>query len=599
MSRKKSADQDPQEDPIRTAGGMEAAASSQAEEENHDPKPAATGDATALADQESRRMQPQGAAPAQSSREGEVPGVRKKAASLISARQEKERSGPVVQGDETPFQGEAVKEVPAVEANGKIPFGQPAAKARSGLRTAGTRATQSIPVPPGAGETPKDIDLIKDQPGKRKAAEAIDLIPNMAGLQRQLTNRKWPRREQVRLEEMLKFAPAPGLPPSSPNPLDARQEQVQSPWNPQKQILRVSLHAKDAPIPARGPANLVFAIDVSTSMAGPNRLPLVQEGVRRLVDRLRPDDIISVVTYAGKADLALSAQPAAWSGEVRRCLAGLEATGLTNGSAGLKLAYETAHDNWIEAGINVVVLCTDGNFNLGTTDETALAAMAAAQAKNGVRLSVFGFGRTDRNDLRLELLATNGGGRSCYVNTEDEAERQLFGQIDGLFAPVARDVRLQVEFNPAQVEDFRRMGDGADQETDGAVAALLPGRNVTAMFELTPRSGVEHPGAVGRLQLGYILPGSGEHRQETAGLSGAGKEMAQTSLEFRFAIAMAEFGRILRNGQPADTAELDRLDAWVRENLPNDTGGYRTELLQNLELARAVVQSQAVEPEAR
>jgi len=389
------------------------------------------------------------------------------------------------------------------------------------------------------------------------------------------------------------------LPPSSPNPLDARQELVQSPWNPHKQILRVALHAKDAPIPARGPANLVFAIDVSTSMAGPNRLPLVQEGVRRLVDRLRPDDIISVVSYAGKADLVLSAQPAAWSGEVRRCLAGLEATGLTNGSAGLKLAYETAHDHWIEGGINVVVLCTDGNFNLGTTDETALAAMAAAQAKNGVRLSVFGFGRTDRNDLRLEMLATNGGGRSCYVNTEDEAERQLFGQIDGLFAPVARDVRLQVEFNPEQVEDFRRIGDGADQEKGGAVAALLPGRNVTAMFELTPRSGMEHPGAAGRLELDYTLPGSGERRQEAAGLSGAGKEMAQTSLEFRFAIAMAEFGRILRNGQPGDTVELDRLEAWVRENLPNDTGGYRTELLQNLELAQAMVQSQAVEPAAK
>src|SRR5207237_66120 len=127
--------------------------------------------------------------------------------------------------------------------------------------------------------------------------------------------------------------------------------------------------AADAPAPARGPANLVFAIDVSQSMAGPNRLPLVQEGVRRLADRLRPDDLVSVITYAAKATAVLSALPAARSGELRKCLAGLEAAGLTNGWAGLELAYTTARSHWIEGGLNVVVLCTDGNFNLGITEE--------------------------------------------------------------------------------------------------------------------------------------------------------------------------------------------------------------------------------------
>ncbi len=448
----------------------------------------------------------------------------------------------------------------------------------------------------GPGEARKEIDLIKEQPGKRKGTETVDALPNMVGVQRQLALKQWPKREQVRLEELLKFAPPAGLRPTGPNPIEAQLERVHSPWDPQKQIVRVSFRAKDSPAPARGPANLVFAIDVSQSMAGPNRLPLVQEGVRRLVDRLRPDDLISVVTYAAKANLALSAQPAERSGELRHCLAGLEAVGLTNGSAGLTLAYETVRNHWIEGGINVVVLCTDGNFNLGTTDEWALGAMAAAQAKSGIRLSVFGFGRTDRNDLRLEVLATNGGGRSCYVNTEEEAERQLVEQIDGLFAPVARDVRLQVNFNPVQVEEYQRIGDGSVRKTTEVVPALLPGRSVTAMFELTPGPGA---GGLGRLQLDYTLPESGERQQLTALMSGTGQEWAKAGLEFRFAIAMAEFGRILRNGQPADTAELDRLEAWAQANLPEDTGGYRTELLQSLDLAKAVVQSQAVASEAK
>lgn len=543
-------------------------------------------------DKTPRTLNPQDAAAARNPGEGAVIGNQKKEISVAPAKQDAVRSSPVDQRDETPIPGDAVKELPAVESNREAPGERPAAKAGPNMGSAGTVAKKPAPVSPGAGpgEARQDIDLIKDQPGKGKAAEKVDIVPTMGGVQRQLAQKQWPKREQVRLEEMLKFAPAPGLRPSSPNPIEAQQEQVQSPWNPQKQILRVSMRAKDAPAPARGLANLVFAIDISTSMAGPNRLPLVQEGVRRLVDRLRPDDIISVVTYAGKANLALSALPAARSGELRRCLAGLEATGLTNGSAGLKLAYETARSHWIEGGLNVVVLCTDGNFNLGTTDETALAAMAAAEAARGVRLSVFGFGRTDRNDLRLEIMATNGGGRSCYVNTEEEAERQLFVQIDGLFAPVARDVRLQVEFNPARVEDYRRIGDESPQATTGAMAALMPGRSVTAMFEITPSPGL---GLLGRLQLGYTLPESGERQQQTAGLTGSGQDLAKTGVEFRFAIAMAEFGRILRNGEPADTVELDRLDAWVRENIANDTGGYRTELLQSLDLAKAVVASQS------
>ena len=512
--------------------------------------------------------------------------------SNASAGSETAKFSPGGDQDDDFFRRNATEVNPAFPSSQETLTEKPASTVPSAAGNAGAGTKITTPVPAGAAgsEASKEIEWTKDQPGQGKAAEEVDPLPAMGDLQRQLALKQWPRREHVHLEEMFKNVPAVRRPPTG-NPIESHLELVRSPWDARKQIVRVSLRAKDSPAPARGPANLVFAIDVSKSMAGPNRLPLVQEGVRRLVDRLRPDDIISVVTYAAKADLVLAALPADRSGELRHCLGGLEAVGLTNGSAGLRLAYATARQHWIEGGLNVVVLCTDGNFNLGTTDESALGAMAAAEAKSGVRLSVFGFGRTDRNDLRLEVLATNGGGRSCYVNTEEEVERQLVEQIDGLFAPVAKDVRLQVKFNPAQVEDFRRLGDESVRATGCTVAGLLPGHSVTALFEVAPRL-AGGPGGLGRLALAYTLPETGERRQQDVALTVVEQDWARTGVEFRFALALAEFGRILRDGQPTDTTELDRLDAWVKANLADDTGGYRTELLQSLDLAKAVVLSQ-------
>ena len=414
------------------------------------------------------------------------------------------------------------------------------------------------------------------------------LKPGMGELKRQLARKRWPMPAEVSAAEMLKHGP-----PSSPEPgqseaVEAQLEQARSPWDPTKRIVRVSLRAKDAPAPMRPAANLVFAIDVSQSMTGPNRLPLVQEGIRRLVDRLRPGDQVSVVTYADKAAVALPATPVGEAGELRSCLAGLEAAGRTNGSEGLLLAYETVRNHWIAGGLNELVLCTDGNFNLGTTDETKLAGLAAEQAKAGVRLSVFGFGRNDRNDLRLELLASSGGGRSCYVNTREEAEHLLVGQINGFLPPVANDVMMQVEFNPALVAEAHRIdgqpGGGAEA---GSVALLLPGRRVTALYEITPQPGTGPEGAaLATLAVGYTLPGSGQRQQSRLALTGVEQDWARTGMDFRYAVAMMEFARILEGGPAAGRAELDRLEGWTRANLANDTGGYREELLYALAQAK-------------
>jgi Ca-activated chloride channel family protein len=370
-------------------------------------------------------------------------------------------------------------------------------------------------------------------------------------------------------------------------PLTARVEMAPSPWKPDKLLVRVTVKAKPVAPPARPPASVVFAIDVSQSMAGPNRLPLVEEGIRLLAERLRPEDRVSVVTYAASAKEMLPSAPlGAKALELRNCLAELEAGGQTNGDEGLRLAYAVARRARVAVGPNVVVLCTDGNFNLGETDEQVLAAQAQQAAAEGIKLSVFGFGRSDRNDLRLELLATKGGGRSCYVNTREDAEQLLAGQIDGLLTPVAHQVSLRVTFDTTQVDAVARLGGIADDAASQRVESLLPGRSLSALYEITPVSGRATAPDLGEWETSYRRAGAANPERLTARLDRMSAEWTNTSADFRFATAWAELARNLKSGRGAGAGDLDRLEAWVQRVLPDDTGGYRTELLENITAAR-------------
>lgn len=449
----------------------------------------------------------------------------------------------------------------------------PVRSARLGATTSGKPDTEQSPA--RAPASPKEASKI---PEKR---------PQLSGFtptKSQLAKRQWPGANDVRVAEMIKQVPPERAPSNdATEPVTARLEITRSPWKPEKQIVRAIMKARPARPPARSPVNLVFAIDVSGSMAGPNRLPLVQEGIRLLSERLRPEDRVAVVTYATQAREILPGNPIGEKAlELRNCLTGLEASGQTNGYEGLQLAYATARKNLVAAGLNVVVLCTDGNFNLGETDEKVLAALAGQEAAEGIKLSVFGFGRTDRNDLRLELLATQGGGRSCYVNTQEEAERLLSGQIDGLVEAVANDVTLNVKFDPQYVADVKRL-DGGD---DLPVRELLTGRSLTALYEVSLKPGVTDAAPVAKLNASYRLAGSPVDSHLMREGYGWVREWTQIDASFRFAVAWAEFGRILQGGSAGAGGGLDRLEAWVQRVLPEDKGGYRRELLDNVALAR-------------
>jgi Ca-activated chloride channel family protein len=446
------------------------------------------------------------------------------------------------------------------------------------MRPAAPEAENRAAPPPGAG-TEADQTPPPPAPGV-----------GVAALRRELAQKHWPGPGMVNTAELVKQAPrdADASGGAAAEPLSVRVEIAPSPWAQDKTLVRVSLKARSAPLPKRPPANLVFAIDVSQSMAGPNRLPLVQEGIRLLAERLRPEDRVAVVTYAASAKELLPGIPLGENAlELRNCLGALEAAGQTNGDEGLRLAYAAARRGRVESGLNVVVLCTDGNFNLGETNEAVLAGLAAQAAEEGIRLSVFGFGRSDRNDLRLELLATQGGGRSCYVNTREEAERLLATQIDGLLEPAARDVTLTVKFHPERVATSVRTDGGAEGAAGGTVAELLPGRSAEALYEISlPPGPADVDAPLAGLEVSYRLPGLPGLQRRTVSLSAARQEWTDTDRSFRFAVAWAELARILRGERAAAGADLDRLEAWVEGHLPDDVGGYRSELLDNVAAAR-------------
>lgn len=407
-------------------------------------------------------------------------------------------------------------------------------------------------------------------------------LSGLAEAKRQLRSGVWPQPAPIPAKDWLPPAPLERRMPAAPSaPVEVQAEIAPSPFSPGRQVVRVVVLARPGPPPVRAPASIVFAIDVSDSMDAPNRLPLVREGVRRLAERLRPDDRVAIVTYAATARVVrASAALGEGVGELRASLEALEAGGRTNGHEGLSLAYETARGARSESGPTVVILCTDGSFNLGETDEHVLAEMAGRASADGIALSVFGFGRSDRNDPRLELLARQGGGRSCYVNTRDEAERLLAGQVDGLLEPVAAQVGWRVAFNPARATRARRLAG----EDEAVTAELLPGRGLAALYEFDARGAIG--GEWGEVKVNYTHARTRESAQVVHVLEGRIADDARTSPEFRFAVAMAELGRVLHDAPERAPAALDRLEEWAATSLPDDAGGYRRELLETVALAR-------------
>jgi Ca-activated chloride channel family protein len=437
-----------------------------------------------------------------------------------------------------------------------------------------------------------------------------------ANVRRCLRDGHQPSLDAVKIEEMINAftydyaGPAAG----EDTPLQANLEVASAPWAPQHRLVRIGLKAREMAVAERAPANLVLLLDVSGSMDHERKLPLVKEAMRLLLGQLREDDRVAIVTYAGNSGLALPSTPVAQRREITAALDALQPGGSTHGSSGIHLAYDVAKANFVEGGVNRVILCTDGDFNVGTTGLGELERLIAEKAESGVYLTGLGFGTGNYQDDTLATLANHGNGAHGYIDSVREARRLLVEQVTGTLATVAQDVKIQVEFNPAQVAAYRLLGYNdrrlaPEEFNDDTVDAgeIGAGHTVTALYEVVP-VGVEVPdNSAGVDALRYqdnasapaaahahelLLvkvraqpPGGGESRLHQFPLVDAGHGFAEASPDFKFAAAVAAFGLQLRGMPTVQQIAWTEVKDWARSGIVTDPGGYRREFLELVDQA--------------
>ncbi|MDR0181410.1 VWA domain-containing protein [Lysobacter sp. UC] len=457
-----------------------------------------------------------------------------------------------------------------------------------------------------------------DNPVQRASEQPVSTFSidvdtgSYANVRRMLNDGERPPSDAVRAEEFINYFdyghPAPA---SRETPFRVTTELAPAPWNPQRQVLMIGIKGYDVPKAHLAPANLVFLIDTSGSMGEPDKLPLVKQALRQLVPQLRAQDRVSMVVYAGSAGLVLPPTPGDRHGEILAALDRLEAGGSTNGGEGIALAYAMARQAFVEGGANRVILATDGDFNVGTVDRNALETLVADQRKSGIALTTLGFGTGNYNDALSERLADVGDGNHAYIDSVREARKVLVQQMGGTLLTIARDVKIQVEFNPAHVAEYRLIGyenrllqreDFANDKVDaGDIGA---GHQVTALYEITPAGSsaqriapLRYGGAnvvkpdlaigneLAHLRLRYKLPAQDTSRLIEAPILAS--QLTRTPGEsLRFASAVAGFADALRGGERMDGWGWDAMIATARGARGDDPRGERAEMIQLMDAAR-------------
>ncbi|MGL6290301.1 MAG: vWA domain-containing protein [Silanimonas sp.] len=341
-----------------------------------------------------------------------------------------------------------------------------------------------------ADVAPNPVQRVAEQP---VSTFSIDVdTGSYSNVRRMIGWGQRPPADAVRVEELLNyFDYGDAAPASRREPFAVHTELAAAPWNPRRLLMRVALKAFEVPAAELPPSNLVFLVDTSGSMQDADKLPLVKQALRELVVQMRPQDRIALVVYAGSAGLVLPPTPGSERGTILEALDRLEAGGSTNGGAGIELAYRIAREATIDGGVNRVILATDGDFNVGTTDQSTLEDFVAEQRKHGIALSTLGFGQGNYNDPMAEQLANVGDGNHAYIDSPREARKVLRDEMAGTLMTVAKDVKIQVEFNPAQVAEYRLIGyenrqlKREDFNNDAVDAGEIgAGHDVTALYEI-------------------------------------------------------------------------------------------------------------------
>ena len=433
-----------------------------------------------------------------------------------------------------------------------------------------------------------------------------------ANVRRFLNQGQLPPRDAVRIEELVNYFAYDYMPPKDVDrPFNFVTEVGPTPWNKNTQLLHVGIKGYQVPGDQLPAANLVFLIDVSGSMDQANKLPLLKSAMKMLSKQMTGKDRISIVVYAGASGVVLEPTPGNNTATIAAALDRLAAGGSTNGAAGIQLAYALAEQGFIANGVNRVVLATDGDFNVGTTNIEQLKQLIESKRASGIAMTTLGFGMGNYNDYLMEQIAAVGNGNYAYIDTLNEARKVLVDQIAATLLTIANDVKIQIEFNPAAVSEYRLIGyvnrllkreDFANDKIDaGEIGA---GHTVTAIYEIAlvggeggkmpplrygsqPIPASEHAKELAHLRLRYKVPGGEVSKliEHAITRDSIQAKLANTSQAFRFSAAVAAFGQLLRGGRETNNFVWQDVHDLALSGRGQDPFGYRSEFLQLVSLA--------------
>jgi Ca-activated chloride channel family protein len=460
-------------------------------------------------------------------------------------------------------------------------------------------------------------DSREENPFRRVASEPLSTFSidvdtaSYANVRRFITRGSMPPPGAVRIEEMINYFTFDYAPPEAGEPFSVTTELSAAPWNPRHRLALIGLRSAAAGR-SDAPKNVVFLLDVSGSMAEPDKLPLVRSAMRMLAETLTARDRVAIVVYAGASGVALPSTPGNRTAEIVRAIDDLEARGATNGAGGITLAYQVAREHFVRGGVNRVILATDGDFNVGVTSQDALVRLISEQRASGVFLSVLGVGTGNLKDSTMEKLADTGNGNYAYLDSLHEARKVLVREAGGTLITVAKDVKIQVEFNPAAVAGYRLIGyenrvlrNEAFNDDRADAGEIGAGHTVTALYEIVP-SGVDVPsgevdalryqqdrdrtpaassGELMTVKLRYKQPEAEESRLLSAVVHDRPGRLARN---LGFASAVAEVGMLLRQSRHAGDASFAAAIARARTFRGADPEGYRAEFIELAELAASL-----------
>ncbi len=443
-----------------------------------------------------------------------------------------------------------------------------------------------------------------------------------SNVRRFINQGKLPPPGAVRIEEMVNYFSYDYPQPVNDRPFSINTELSDAPWNKDHKLVLIGLQGKKTATENLPASNLVFLIDVSGSMNAEEKLPLVKASMKMLTDQLRENDRVAIVVYAGRAGMVLPSTSGAEKAAIKNAIDKLEAGGSTAGGEGIRLAYRIAADNFIDGGNNRVILCTDGDFNVGESSDDAMETLIEEERENGVYLTVLGYGMGNYKDSKMQKLADKGNGNHAYIDGLNEAKKVLVNEFGGTLFTIAKDVKLQVEFNPAKVQGYRLIGyenrmlskeDFNDDRKDAG--DLGSNHTVTALYEIIPagvkdsflvdvdklkyqKDVTQNPGSssytgeIMTVKFRYKVPGENKSKLIEHPVLDQHTALAETSNNFRFAASVAEFGMLLRRSEFRANSSFENVAAMATGAKGKDEEGYRAEFIRMVDNAVSLARLQ-------